>query len=114
MIKLVQQIKQNLFDGYDNDCWDKTFVVGGKEIRLLDIYNNPLWKLKDRISINDFNTVITSENLKSDNILIDSYKTSEGLSTYYLFNNTLLYIFSFVEWQPTRFILNIESIWEIE
>ena len=35
MIKLVQQIKQNLFDGYDNDCWDKTFVVGGKEIRLL-------------------------------------------------------------------------------
>jgi len=51
MIKLVQQIKQNLFDGYDNDCWDKTFVVGGKEIRLLDICNNPLWKLKDRISI---------------------------------------------------------------
>jgi len=89
-------------------------VGGGKEIRLLDIYNNPLWKLKDRISINDFNTVVASENLKSDNIVIDSYKTSKGLSTYYLFNNTLLYIFSFVEWQPTRFILNIESIWEIE
>nr|WP_311147670.1 hypothetical protein [Prevotella pallens] len=114
MIRLVKQIKQNLFDGYDNDCLDKTFVVGGKEIRLLDIYNNPLWKLKDRISINDFNTVVASENLKSDNIVIDSYKTSKGLSTYYLFNNTLLYIFSFVEWQPTRFILNIESIWEIE
>ena len=114
MIRLVKQIKQNQFDGYDNDSWDKTFVVGGKEIRLLDIYNNPLWKLKDRISINDFNTVVASENLKSDNIVIDSYKTSKGLSTYYLFNNTLLYIFSFVEWQPTRFILNIESIWEIE
>ena len=36
MIRLVKQIKQNLFDGYDNDCWDKTFVVCGKEIRLLD------------------------------------------------------------------------------
>jgi len=27
MIKLVKQIKQNLFDGYDNDCWDKTGSV---------------------------------------------------------------------------------------
>ena len=112
MVKIVQKINQELFMGYDNDCWEDVFTVNDMKIRLFDIYNNPLRNLKSKISIDDFNAIVQSERLKLDSLISDSYRTSEGLNTYFLLDKNDIYIFSFGELQPTRVVLNVESLWQ--
>ena len=112
MVKIVQKINQELFMGYDNDCWEEVFTVNDMKIRLFDIYNNPLRNLKSKISIDDFNAIVQSERLKLDSLISDSYRTSEGLNTYFLLDKNDIYIFSFGELQPTRVVLNVESLWQ--
>ena len=89
MVKIVQKINQELFMGYDNDCWEDVFTVNDMKIRLFDIYNDPLRNLKSKISIDDFNAIVQSERLKLDSLISDSYRTSEGLNSRPL--NTLYY-----------------------
>ena len=112
MVKIVQKINQELFMGYDNDCWEDVFTVNDMKIRLFDIYNDPLRNLKSKISIDDFNSIVQSERLKLDSLISDSYRTSEGLNTYFLLDKNDIYIFSFGELQPTRVVLNVESLWQ--
>lgn len=112
MVKIVQKINQELFMGYDNDCWEDVFTVNDMKIRLFDIYNDPLRNLKSKISIDDFNAIVQSERLKLDSLISDSYRTSEGLNTYFLLDKNDIYIFSFGELQPTRVVLNVESLWQ--
>ncbi|MGP1437236.1 MAG: hypothetical protein ACTTKN_11575 [Phocaeicola sp.] len=112
MVKIVQKINRELFIGYDNDCWEEVFTVNDMKIRLFDIYNNPLRNLKSKISIDDFNAIVQSERLKLDSLICDSYRTSEGLNTYFLLDKNDIYIFSFGELQPTKVVLNVESHWQ--
>jgi hypothetical protein len=113
MLRIVQKINRELFIGYDNDCWEEVFIVNDIKVRLFDIYNNPLRNLKSKISIKDFNAIVQAERLKLDSLICDSYRTSEGLNTYFLLDKNDIYIFSFGELQPTRVVLNIESLWKI-
>ena len=113
MVKIKQKINQELFIGYENDCWEKVFTVNDLKIRLFDIINTPLRNLKSKISEEDFNVIVQAEKLKLDSRFCDSYRTSEGLNTYFLLDKNNVYIFSFGELQPTRVVLNIESLWEI-
>ena len=113
MLRIVQKINRELFIGYDNDRWEEVFIVNDIKVRLFDIYNNPLRNLKSKISIEDFNAIVQAERLKLDSLICDSYRTSEGLNTYFLLDKNNVYIFSFGELQPTRVVLNIESLWEI-
>ena len=57
MVKIKQKINQELFIGYENDCWEKVFTVNDLKIRLFDIINNPLRNLKGKISEEDFNVI---------------------------------------------------------
>jgi len=93
MVKIVQKINRELFIGYDNDCWEEVFTVNDMKIRLFDIYNNPLRNLKSKISIDDFNAIVQSERLKLDSLISDSYRTSEGLNTYFLLDKNDIYIY---------------------
>lgn len=92
----------------------KVFTVNDLKIRLFDIINNPLRNLKSKISEEDFNDIVQAERLKLDSLICDSYKTSEGLDTYFLLYKNNIYVFSFGELQPTRVVLNIESRWQMD
>lgn len=114
MVKIKQKINQELFIGYENDCWEKVFTVNDLKIRLFDIINNPLRNLKSKISEEDFNVIVQAEKFKLDSRICDSYRTSEGIDTYFLLYKNNIYVFSFGELQPTRVVLNIESRWQMD
>lgn len=113
MIQVIERINQKIFDGSEQDCSKQIFNVYGKEIRLSNFYNTPFRQLKKEIGAADFDYIIQRENLKLEASICDIYKTSDDLEVYFFLYKHYIYIFSFGEYQPSRFILKIESLWKI-
>lgn len=113
MIKVVEQLNLKLFDGSEQECLEQIFNVNGKDIKLINIYNNSLRYLRQEIDIADFDLIVQKEELKLGGNICDIYTTHRGLEAYFWLDHDNIYIFSFGEYQPSRFMLTIESIWEI-
>lgn len=113
MIQIVEHPNQILFEGSEQDCSKQTFNVYGEEVRLSNFYNTPLRYLENKIGTADFKCITQRENLKLEGNIYDIYKTPDGLEAYFFLTEHFIYIFSFGEYQPARFILKIESLWKI-
>ncbi|OJX32932.1 MAG: hypothetical protein BGO86_13180 [Chryseobacterium sp. 36-9] len=114
MIKLDTN-KKLLFDGFENDIFKKEFLLKEKKINIKNIINNRFKKLREIINENNFNTIIKDLNIIKHNELFESYKSSDdSLSIYYLIDDNNLFIFSYGEFQPARYILYLEGIYSLK
>jgi len=113
MIKLDTNKKQ-LFDGFEDDIFNKEFLLKEKKINIKNIINNKFKKLREIINENDFTTIIKDLNIIKHNELFESYKSSDdSLQIYYLINDNNLFVFSYGEFQPARYQLYLEGIYSL-
>lgn len=108
--------KKYLYDGLENqELYATIFTENGLQFKLPEILDNNIKDLKNQIPTEDFLTIVKESGFQSTENLIskDFYQSEEGLSLYYVIKENLLYIFSFGEKQPARYILNTESVWEL-
>lgn len=111
MLTKTKIIRQKLFDGDKERCLKEIFEIENQKIKLIDFYNSPLRDLKKEIDDKSFETIIIESKFKVKNSFIEKYVSEEGLEILYLKNNDLIFLFSYGEYQPGRYILYLESIW---
>jgi len=77
----------------------------------LIFYNNPLRDLKKEIDDESFETIVRESEFTVRNSFIEKYVSEEGQKIHYLKNNDLLYLFSYGEYQPGRYMLFLEDLY---
>lgn len=113
MIRKNEISRQKLFDGDEEKALKEIFEIENKKIKLIDFYNSPLRELKKEITEENFNLIIKESQLVLKNSFIETYISEEGLEVNYLKVNDVIYVFSFGEYQPARYMIFLEGIWEI-
>jgi len=111
MIKRIETDKQKLFDGDEHECLQQVFEIEDQKIKLIDFYNNPLRALKEEIDSESFETIVKQNNFEINSGFIEKYTSEKGLEIHYLIINDMIYLFSYGEYQPARYILSLEGIW---
>lgn len=121
-IKLIKN-KELLFDGAENqELHTIAFKITKDSFKLSEISKNKFEGLKNYILEEDFLIIIkqcrfqTNENSDFQKYFKDFdfgeyYKSEENLEVYYFIKNDILYVFSFGEKQPARYMLYLEGIW---
>lgn len=107
-MKNLNYNRVKLFDGLENELFDKDFLleIENKKVVFIadDLTPNKLANLTDRkLFINELD-------LTFNNIIIH---TKDRLQVYYLKEQELLIVFSLGEYQPARYMLFLEGVWEL-
>lgn len=111
MIKKIEITRQKLFDGDEEKCLQEVFEIENQKIKLIDFYNNPLRDLKKEIDEESFDIIVKEDKFHVIAGFIEKYTSEEGLEIHYLKNNDSIYLFSYGEYQPARYMLFLEGIW---
>ena len=111
MIRKNETIRQKLFDGDEQKCLKEIFEIENQKIKLIDFYNSPLRDLKKEIDDESFDTIIRESEFNVRNSFIEKYVFEERLEIYYLKKDDIIYLFSYGEFQPGRYILFFEGIY---
>lgn len=111
MIKKTEITRQKLFDGDEERCLKEIFEIENQKIKLIDFYNSPLRDLKKEIDDEGFDAIVRESGFNVRNSFIEKYISAEGLEIHYLKKNDMIYLFSYGEYQPGRYILFLEGIW---
>ncbi len=119
----LTETKKTLYDGLETqELYDNTFNVNDHTFKLSAILDNKIVRLKELIPREDFSEIVkglkfqTNENsdFKKDFKDFDFgefYKSDDGLAVYFTIKSDQLYIFSFGEKQPARYILCLEAVY---
>ncbi len=117
--------KAKLYDGLENqELYTTVFNIKNNVFTLPDILINKIADLKHQISNEDFLRIVkeskfqTNENSDfkkyfKDIDVEEFYQSEEGLSVYFVIKDKRLYLFSFGEYQPARYMMYLESVWEL-
>ncbi|MDN4028416.1 immunity protein Tsi6 family protein [Chryseobacterium gambrini] len=105
-----ESFRQLLFDGDERQCVNKVFEVNRQKIKLIDFYNHPLKDLKKQTDRESFDLMVEENSFKQINNFIEKYISEKRLEIYYLKKNDLIYLFSYGEYQPGRYMLFLEDI----
>lgn len=103
--------RQKLFDGLEEKCLQEVFEIKNLKIKLTDFYNSPLTALKKETNNTNFDTLIKESKFNLINSFTEKYISEDGLEIHYLKNNDMIFLFSYGEYQPGRYMLFLESIW---
>lgn len=131
--------RSKLYDGTEEqELYYTAFMVNNHKFTLSEIVRNNFKDLKDTLSVEDilrtaatFNVRANPDGLKPfkdysfrgfDAAEYDSflntnpslYQSEENLSLYYIIKDNHLYIFSWGEKQPARYMLFVESVWDLK
>lgn len=111
MIRKNEIIRQKLFDGDEQECLKEIFEIENQKIKLIDFYNSPLRDLKKEIDDESFETIVRESEFNVRNSFIEKYRSEEGLEIHYLKKDNIIYLFSYGEFQPGRYIVFFEGIY---
>ncbi|ASK30613.1 hypothetical protein CEY12_11040 [Chryseobacterium sp. T16E-39] len=105
--------KEKLFDGQDSDMLKFSFPLNDKGMKVSSFLNNSLRNLvSDKgTAQEDFEKLIQVEDFEKKGSLIQNYYSKENLEIYYFIDNGQVYLFSFGEFQPARYMIYIEGAW---
>ena len=112
--------KKILYDGLETEeLYKTTFQVNNIIFKISDFKDNSVDQLRDIISNDDFRQIEEFCNSNSEFLkYVKDYKfdkiplkSEENLSIYYLLQEDKIYLFSFGEKQPGRYMLFLEGIW---
>lgn len=111
MIRKNEITRQKLFDGDEQECLKEIFEIENQKIKLIDFYNSPLRDLKKEIDDESFETIVRESEFIVRNSFIEKYVYEEGLEIHYLKKDNIIYLFSYGEFQPVRYIVFFEGIY---
>lgn len=112
-------LKQKLFDGDERVLQESSFVLrpaANKEItvQVSDFENNKFEDLPSVIGSETFQELLAEGDFKGGSGFILVYKGSDDLRLRYCIKENFLFVFAYGEFQPARYKLYIEGIWEIK
>lgn len=110
MIKNIEMIRRKLFDGEEEKALKHIFAIENQTFKLMDFYNHPLRELKKEIGERSLNTIIKESTFTLVNSFVEKYLSEEGLEIHYVKKNEDIYLFSYGECQPGRYLLFLEGI----
>ena len=111
-----------LFDGLETEeLYQRDFEVHGIKFKIPDLMENSIEKLKKSISTEEFGQIEEAYSSNSEFLkYFKDYKfdklplkSAENLSIYYLLRDSKIYLFSFGEKQPGRYMLFLEGVLEL-
>jgi len=115
-VKKIENIsKKKIFDGNQELLKEELVLnINNQEIVVIpsSFINQPLLELeKEGINLPK---IASEEGFKLKVGIIKKYSNEDNLDLYFYNEDNLIIIFSFGEWQSSRYILNLESVWEME
>lgn len=115
MIKRYEIAKSLLFDNTDDTLYTRTFNIElpHGSISFDDFANNNFEKLADVIGTDDFKSIVATAGFKTDGGFLNLYQGSDRLRLYYAKNDNIIFVFAFGEFQPTRYKVYLEGVWEM-
>ena len=113
MIKRSEITKSLLFDNTDGTLYSKTFALPRGQVKFNDFANNNFEKLADVIGTDDFKSIVTTAGFKTDGGFLNLYQGSDRLRLYYAKKDNIIFVFAFGEFQPTRYKVYLEGVWEV-
>jgi len=117
MQKISEIKKVKIFDGIEDELQNFHYEIFINQNRfsfdIEDFYSHPLKELKNILFTDDFEKIVSDGNYKMINKLIATYKSDDNLSVKYVKRGNHIFIFSFGEYQPTRYIAFLDSVWNI-
>lgn len=111
MITKYEITKSLLFDGDEAEAVHKTFNLPAGNIKFNDFANNNFEDLSKVITPDDFETIVKTAGFNAD--FLNLYKGSERLRLYYTKKGNTIAVFAYGEFQPTRYKLYLEGVWEL-
>ncbi|PQA90906.1 hypothetical protein B0A69_19425 [Chryseobacterium shigense] len=110
MIENIEMIRRKLFDGDEEKAVRHVFAIENQTFKLIDFYNNPLRGLKKEIGERSFNIIMKESTFSLVNSFVEKYLSEDGLEIHYVKKNEAIYLFSYGEYQPGRYLLYLEGI----
>lgn len=110
MIENIEMIRRKLFDGDEEKALKHVFAIENQAFKLIDFYNHPLRELKKQIRDQSFDIIIKESQFSLVNSFVEKYLSENGLEIHYVKRNEAIYLFSYGEYQPGRYLLFLEGI----
>jgi hypothetical protein len=114
MIKKHEIARSLLFDNTDDTLFTKTFGLPQGQVKFDDFANNNFEKLADIIGTHDFKSIVETAGFKTDGGFLNLYQGSDKLRLYYAKKDNNIFVFAFGEFQPMRYKVYLEGVWEVE
>lgn len=113
MITKYEITKSLLFDGDEAEAVHKSFNLPAGDIKFSDFANNNFEDLRKVITPDDFKTIVKTGGFNTDGGFLNLHQSSERLRLYYAKKGDTIAVFSYGEFQPTRYKLYLEGVWEL-
>ena len=112
------------YDGFEiTDSAQKIQVPHGKpewSFTLADFDKNKFVHLRDRLGATAFAKIATVQKYKAPKTEFETYSGADGLPVYFFTrpdkgkDSLLLFLVSYGEYQPSRYIAHVEGIWRVK
>lgn len=116
--------KLHVFDGIEPDDYYQEIPLSDEypqlSFTLAEIVNQPFLSLQNALDPESFQKIASLQKIKNPNTEWQGYVGSEDLSLYYFIRDEsesdaqILVLISFGEFQPARYKVHLEGIWQIE
>lgn len=120
----MKQLKTRelLYDGMEGESlYNESHYFFGRNFTMTEILRNPFARLKRKIENEAYEKIISDAGFTSVSSFFkpmeenekELYRSQNGLSLYYVTHLHMLFVFSFGETQPARYLLYCEGVWEM-
>ncbi|RKR11594.1 hypothetical protein C8C83_3334 [Flavobacterium sp. 90] len=110
--------REKLFDGFESDIIHQTFEIAyaNKKIKfkVTDFIDNSLKDLLNYINESELNQILSDLNLSKVDSFIPKYKSVDNLDMYFCVKEDVLFLFSYGEMQPMRYVMFLEGIYNLK
>jgi hypothetical protein len=114
MIAKYAKAKSLVFDGTEREILTKELDLGqAATVKFNDFANNNFEDLQQVINNGDFESIVKTGGFVPDGGFLNLYKNSDGLRLYYYKKNDTIIVLAYGEFQPGRYKLYMEGVWEI-
>jgi hypothetical protein len=119
MITKYKKDRSLIFDGPEADILEMSFhlddgPLDGQAIKLQDFAANDFENLKEVIGDEHFEFILETGAFLPDEGFLNHYKSENRLKLYYIKKGNSIAVFSYGEFQPTRYQLYLEGIWTVD
>ena len=107
-----------LYDGFEPDNYQQEFQLseefGSLRFTLTEILDQPFKNLGKILDSETFKQFAAAQKLKNQNTEWETFVGNGDLSLYYFIRGNKLILVSFGEFQPMRYMIYLESVWQIK
>ena len=119
MITKYKKERSLIFDGPEAEILEKSFdldagPLDGQGIKLNDFAAHSFEDLREVIGDENFDFIVETGAFVPDEGFLNHFKSENRLKLYYFKKDHSIAVFSYGEFQPTRYQLYLEGIWIVD